>query len=607
MELEQYLERDIITFLDSKMDKDEKNVIDREEDYGLYLTRDYLKDISYALDNDELTKAKKLFDELKINYSRLPKNSVERKKIYSILEKMYEKIQNYVKIKEGKIEIIRQGDSEIFKDKTDKFTELNTGSPTVEESKPEVSMPVKQQPDNTVRPQKHKNVEEDKIFVTSKGKIINSKSSTTPIESNITESSIKNSKKDNIKYYDEKTESEKEGDISSLNVFVKSKSETPIFNQSSSNITEKENKHLMRNEYREHSFKEIPRTPRYSEEKSLDLEHLKNDIINKTVEQVEKLKTHITEKLLDEIKKKLEEENNIQNQKIEQLKQEIVAQAMNEIRKKIDQEKRSETHKIDLIKNEILSEVFEKAQTMIAINDKQHNADPNNRVVVEHYRIESPTLNIPALDRSDIIRFTKPLKAEEHNKKENTSDIKNNLIDINKYSDNQLQIVYEQAVYHMFNDKYEDAAKLFRKIINLQPNNKAARIRLQECLDKEPELMNNTEVADDKIIQPLIKIQKTAHHKDPVIKEYDVEDFKSDMTEHAHKMTKKIEEIHKNRLRHKYSDEEIQKLYEEAIYTMFQNNYGEAKELFEKLLEIRPENRAAKIRLQECLEAMSNA
>ena len=55
------------------------------------------------------------------------------------------------------------------------------------------------------------------------------------------------------------------------------------------------------------------------------------------------------------------------------------------------------------------------------------------------------------------------------------------------------------------------------------------------------------------------------------------------------------------------ADKEIQQLYEEAIYTMFQNNYSEARRMFEKILEARPDNRAAKIRLHECLEAIDNA
>jgi len=53
--------------------EEDHNVVDREEEYGLYMNRDYLKELDSALDNDELTKAKKLFDELKNYYNSLPK------------------------------------------------------------------------------------------------------------------------------------------------------------------------------------------------------------------------------------------------------------------------------------------------------------------------------------------------------------------------------------------------------------------------------------------------------------------------------------------------------------------------------------------------------
>src|SRR5512144_2635367 len=101
MELDQFLERDIVTFLDAHVVKKISNNVDREEEYGLYLTKDYIKEIEKALDSDELTKAKKLFDELKATYNGLPKSSVERKKIYSMLEAMYTKIEAYVKLKGG--------------------------------------------------------------------------------------------------------------------------------------------------------------------------------------------------------------------------------------------------------------------------------------------------------------------------------------------------------------------------------------------------------------------------------------------------------------------------------------------------------------------------
>lgn len=91
MEFEQYLERDIITFLDSKMEKKDSTNIDREEEYGIYLLRDYLKELSYALDNDELTRAKKLFDELKKNYVGIPKGSLQRKKCIHYLRRCMKK------------------------------------------------------------------------------------------------------------------------------------------------------------------------------------------------------------------------------------------------------------------------------------------------------------------------------------------------------------------------------------------------------------------------------------------------------------------------------------------------------------------------------------
>ena len=100
MDLGEFLEKDMMNFLDSRIEKKDHNVVDREEEYGLYMNRDYLKELDSALDNDELTKAKKLFDELKNYYNSLPKNSIERKKIYSVLEKMYAKIEAYVDMKD---------------------------------------------------------------------------------------------------------------------------------------------------------------------------------------------------------------------------------------------------------------------------------------------------------------------------------------------------------------------------------------------------------------------------------------------------------------------------------------------------------------------------
>lgn len=100
MELDEFLEKDIIHFLEERKEKKIiKSNLDREEDYGLYLTKDYLKEITSALEKDEITLAQKLFDELKMHYDTLPKTSLESKKVYSILEQSYSKINTYNQLK----------------------------------------------------------------------------------------------------------------------------------------------------------------------------------------------------------------------------------------------------------------------------------------------------------------------------------------------------------------------------------------------------------------------------------------------------------------------------------------------------------------------------
>jgi len=392
MELEQYLERDIITFLDSKITKKEKNIIDREEDYGLYLTKDYVKELTYALDNDELTKAKKLFDELKGNYAQLPKNSIERKKIYSLLEKMYEKIQNYVKIKEGKIEVIKEGDSEILKDNSEQVEVMIEKSLSLkkaaadrlqaEKSSGKVGRIVGSRwRDNDAKP-------------SAPSVPVNSAKSSGIVEANILEKSIKPEK--GGKYYEEKSEVEETEDISSQNIFVKSKSGKESSPENSGDNSDNTGSEIKSKDIRKHvSQHQIPiaypvlsRESRYnpgrnsgskenvsSEDKSLYLEKFKNEIIDKTVEQVEKLKANITTKLLEEIQQKLEQDNDLQNQRISQLKEDIIEQAVAEIKKLSSKDKISESQKVESLKREILSEVFHKAQSIITVNDNNQSDD----------------------------------------------------------------------------------------------------------------------------------------------------------------------------------------------------------------------------------------
>jgi thioredoxin-like negative regulator of GroEL len=176
----------------------------------------------------------------------------------------------------------------------------------------------------------------------------------------------------------------------------------------------------------------------------------------------------------------------------------------------------------------------------------------------------------------------------------------------------------------MFENKYNDAAKLFKKIIVVQPTNKAAHIRLQECVEKQPELSDTEEISEtsEKSISDLDLenfIQSKKIDNDNLNENIDMKENtylkksnenSEDKELETDPISNFIEEIHKlpkYGVRHKYNDDELQKMYEEAIYTMFQNNYDEAAELFQQILRIRPENKAARIRLQECREASGNA
>ena len=580
MELEQYLEKDIITFLDSKITKSEKSTVDREEDYGLYLTRDYLKEISYALDNDELTKAKKLFDELKENYMSLPKSSTEKKKIYSILEKMYERIQNYVKIKEGKIEVIRQGDSVMFIDKTPQEEKTDSKKPKgIEENHntKNISEPIAQTASETRINSPINNT--DKIMTDKKGRVISDK--TASVETNILKQSIKPIK--TTSYYAEKSDTPVSDEITTQNVFSKE----PEMNKGTTEQAVKES-----------SEKKRPGTKitkEYEYEK-IDLEHLKADIVDKIVSQIETMKESIGEKVYDSVSKSIYEDKKEFEKTIEDIKHEMMLHISEEIKRNSEESRIYENGRIERVRKELMTKVKSNptewnAKDSSEMEDKKISIT-NDRASLSKERY----LQLDSIPSEDVIAV--PKHKEIYRDTESVS---------RGYSDNDIRIIYEQAVYEMFDNKYEDAARLFKKIIEVQPNNKAAMIRLSECIEKNPEIARTEDVASEETIKKIPKEEKFQEKENRRKREYDIEEFKDNIHMHLESMTRKIEKINRNKFKHKYSEDEIQEMYEHALETMYKNDYSEATKIFEKILEIRPENKAAKIRLQECMEASGNA
>lgn len=98
MELNDYLEQDIIKFLEEKANQQKKQLNQiREEEITLFsIDRDYAEETEQALQEENLMKAKKIFEELRNHYNELPKNSPEKEKVFAVLEEVYGKIKEYL-------------------------------------------------------------------------------------------------------------------------------------------------------------------------------------------------------------------------------------------------------------------------------------------------------------------------------------------------------------------------------------------------------------------------------------------------------------------------------------------------------------------------------
>jgi len=106
MDFDKFVERDIMEFLDKQaMLVAEKADGIREEEFDLYeITKDYAKEISETLKNEDLKKAKQIFEDVKTRYQKAPDSSLSKKRLYTIMEEIYERIKDY----EGKRAFLKQ-------------------------------------------------------------------------------------------------------------------------------------------------------------------------------------------------------------------------------------------------------------------------------------------------------------------------------------------------------------------------------------------------------------------------------------------------------------------------------------------------------------------
>ncbi|MGV8171403.1 MAG: hypothetical protein ACP5OA_01790 [Candidatus Woesearchaeota archaeon] len=541
MDFEQYLEKDILKFLDSKIEKKDRENVNREEEYGLYLTKDYLKELTYVLDNDELTKAKKLFDELKVTYTKLPKSSFERKKVYTILEKMYGKIQNYVEIKEGKVEIIKEGQSEIHKDKIQDFAKY-----------------IKKLP------------EMPKLDVTEEWDISSLKSTALPIHLNVEE---------NI--YEKK---EPESSIMARSVESNILGQTLKDDVSKPQSLDENNKSAKADTYIEVPI--MKKAPTY-ESKSADEQKyipLREKVIEKKISP-EKVYT-ATDNPIINLRLKIERDAETQKDRINKSRDEKLQQ-LNAEREK---ESTDKEHEIKAGNDHISKEVLEKVYTRVGEITSSKDVTKN---FMRDEQIEEP-------EENNVIDNLDEWKTPENENLIN-SEFKDKGTNKKNFSNEELKTVYEQAIYYMFNEKYDEAAKIFKKILDAQPTNKAAHIRLQECMEKNPELVDKY----SNLKESLPYVSDT-HSQNNISRNRKII-FSEENIENANYERDPYKRIKREQITQKNSDEEVKKMHSQAVHLMFLDNYAEAANIFRQILQMKPSDRVAKIRLEECIGEINNA
>jgi|GEM_PF-7114963 hypothetical protein len=110
MELDKFLEQDIMKFLDIEVQMRKSHISRlREDEFQIFdLNRDYSKEVAQALEMDNVAKAQRTLKEVKDIYNKLAENTEAKKKAYSILEELYKKTKEYVDAQKGSADLAEE-------------------------------------------------------------------------------------------------------------------------------------------------------------------------------------------------------------------------------------------------------------------------------------------------------------------------------------------------------------------------------------------------------------------------------------------------------------------------------------------------------------------
>jgi DNA polymerase III gamma/tau subunit len=96
MEIEEFIEQDILVFLDDRLDKPRSglSVRQRAPILSSFVTRDYEYEFFMALDRKDINNAKQVLHDLKEKFEECPNNAAEKLQLKSLLLDLYEKFKD---------------------------------------------------------------------------------------------------------------------------------------------------------------------------------------------------------------------------------------------------------------------------------------------------------------------------------------------------------------------------------------------------------------------------------------------------------------------------------------------------------------------------------
>jgi hypothetical protein len=97
MDFDRFIEKDILNFLDKRTVEIASQAAHlREEEFSLFeISSDYSKDLNEALKDGNISRARQILEEVKIKYVQAPEGSASKKRLYSVIEEMYERIRDF--------------------------------------------------------------------------------------------------------------------------------------------------------------------------------------------------------------------------------------------------------------------------------------------------------------------------------------------------------------------------------------------------------------------------------------------------------------------------------------------------------------------------------